>query len=236
MTPFGKGASAVAVLLFAGWIFPGSIPAVRPDPAGILARRGGDDGEEGHHGRHRRGRSGVDTAPAVSVDDPEAKGLFEARCSLCHPLSRPLRKSRERKWWIETVTRMQKVNGCPITDEEAWRIIDYLAIVRGPGAPRGPDDDEEHERERGAPAPQVERGPGQAVPSTGGGDPEARALFESKCSICHPVSRPLGKTKDKTGWTATVTRMKNVNGCPITDEEAGVIIGYLTKIRGPVAR
>ena len=236
MTPFGKGASAVAVLLFAGWIFPGSIPAVRPDPAGILARRGGDDGEEGHHGRHRRGRSGVDTAPAVSVDDPEAKGLFEARCSLCHPLSRPLRKSRERRWWIETVTRMQQVNGCPITDEEAWRIIDYLAIARGPGVPRGPDDDEEHERERGAPAPQVERGPGPAVPPTGGGAPEAKALFESKCSICHPVSRPLGKTKDKTGWTATVTRMKNVNGCPITDEEAGVIIGYLTKIRGPVAR
>jgi cytochrome c5 len=64
----------------------------------------------------------------------------------------------------------------------------------------------------------------------------AKALFESKCSICHPVSRPLGKTKDKAGWTATVTRMKNVNGCPITDEEAGVIIDYLTKIRGPVAR
>jgi cytochrome c5 len=64
----------------------------------------------------------------------------------------------------------------------------------------------------------------------------AKALFESKCSICHPVSRPLGKTKDRKGWTATVTRMQQGNGCPITDEEAGVIIGYLTKIRGPVAR
>lgn len=235
MTPIGKGAAAVAVLFLAGWIFPGSVLAVRPDPAGLLARRGGDDGVEGHGGGHRGGRRGADVAPAVTVADPKAKALFEAKCSVCHPLSRPLRKSRERKWWIETVTRMQRVNGCPITDEEASTIIDYLAIVRGPGAPRGPDD-EEHERERGAPAPREEQGPGPAVPSAGGGDPEARALFESKCSICHPVSRPLGKTKDKTGWTATVTRMKNGNGCPITDEEAGVIIGYLTKIRGPVAR
>ncbi len=64
----------------------------------------------------------------------------------------------------------------------------------------------------------------------------AKALFESKCSICHPVSRPLGKTKDRAGWTATVTRMKNGNGCPITDAEAGVIIDYLTNIRGSVAR
>jgi len=234
LTSFGKGAAALAVLLLAGWILPGSSPAAHAGPAGLLAR-GGDDGVEGHHGRHRGGRRGVDAIPAVPVVDPETKALFEAKCSLCHPLSRPLRKSRERKWWIETVTRMQKVNGCPVTDDEAWRIIDYLAIVRGPGAPRGPDD-EEDERGKGAPAPQGEHPPGPAVPSTGGGDPEARALFESKCSICHPVSRPLGKTKDKAGWTATVTRMKNGNGCPITDEEAGVIIGYLTKIRGPVAR
>jgi cytochrome c5 len=61
----------------------------------------------------------------------------------------------------------------------------------------------------------------------------AKALFETKCSICHPLSRPLGKTKDKAGWTATVTRMKNVNGCPITEEEAQRIIGYLFSERGP---
>jgi len=64
----------------------------------------------------------------------------------------------------------------------------------------------------------------------------AKALFEAKCSLCHPLSRPLGKTKDRKGWTATVTRMKKVNGCPITDEEARAIIDYLTNIRGSVAR
>ncbi len=68
-----------------------------------------------------------------------------------------------------------------------------------------------------------------ADPSQG----SAKELFEAKCSICHPLSRPLGKNKDKAGWTTTVTRMQKVNGCPITDEEAQRIIGYLVSERGP---
>lgn len=71
---------------------------------------------------------------------------------------------------------------------------------------------------------------GQEAPDP---QPKAKALFESKCSSCHPVSRPLGKNKDEAGWTATVKRMQQVNGCPITDEEAKEIIAYLTRIRGP---
>ena len=60
----------------------------------------------------------------------------------------------------------------------------------------------------------------------------AKARFESKCSLCHPVSRPLGKTKDRAGWTATVTRMQKVNGCPVSDGEAKQIIDYLVAERG----
>jgi cytochrome c5 len=66
-----------------------------------------------------------------------------------------------------------------------------------------------------------------------GGDPKAKALFESKCSACHELSRPLGKNKDRDGWAKTVARMQKVNGCPITDEEAKTIIDYLVQIRGP---
>ena len=73
--------------------------------------------------------------------------------------------------------------------------------------------------------------PAQAAPEAG--DPKAKALFEAKCSICHPTSRPLGKNKDRNGWTSTVTRMQQVNGCPITDAEAKTIIDYLVAVRGP---
>lgn len=64
---------------------------------------------------------------------------------------------------------------------------------------------------------------------------EAKALFEAKCSICHPLARPLGKTKDRAGWVTTVTRMQKSNGCPITDDEANTIIEYLAAVRGPAA-
>lgn len=46
------------------------------------------------------------------------------------------------------------------------------------------------------------------------------------------LSRPLGKTKDRAGWTATVTRMQKVNGCPVSDGEAKQIIDYLVAERG----
>ena len=62
-----------------------------------------------------------------------------------------------------------------------------------------------------------------------------KELFEAKCSMCHPLSRPLGETMDRDGWTATVTRMQKVNGCPITDEEAKAIVEHLVKVRGPAA-
>jgi cytochrome c5 len=66
-----------------------------------------------------------------------------------------------------------------------------------------------------------------------GMDSKAKALFEAKCSVCHSLSRPLGKTMDLAGWTKTVTRMQKVNGCPITDQEAKTIIDYLVAVRGP---
>ena len=68
------------------------------------------------------------------------------------------------------------------------------------------------------------------------GDPNAKALFESKCSRCHELSRPLGKNKDRNGWTNTVTRMQKVNGCPITDAEAKAIVDYLVAVRGPAGK
>ncbi len=64
---------------------------------------------------------------------------------------------------------------------------------------------------------------------------DGKELFEAKCAICHPLSRPLGQIMNRDGWMATVTRMQKVNGCPITDEEAKSIVDYLVKVRGPAA-
>ena len=61
---------------------------------------------------------------------------------------------------------------------------------------------------------------------------DAKSLFEQKCSRCHTIERPKSKLKSRAEWEATVMRMKNVNGCPITDEEAKIIIQYLAENYG----
>jgi mono/diheme cytochrome c family protein len=61
---------------------------------------------------------------------------------------------------------------------------------------------------------------------------DAKSLFEKNCSRCHTIERPKSKKKTKEGWETTVMRMKKVNGCPITDEEAQIIIDYLTRNYG----
>jgi len=42
----------------------------------------------------------------------------------------------------------------------------------------------------------------------------------------------MSKKKTKEAWKTTVMRMKNVNGCPITDDEAMIIIDYLAENYG----
>ncbi len=64
------------------------------------------------------------------------------------------------------------------------------------------------------------------------GAADVKALFQEKCSICHTTDRPTAKKKDRAGWEKTVLRMKNVNGAPITDEQAQAIIDYLTQNHG----
>lgn len=60
---------------------------------------------------------------------------------------------------------------------------------------------------------------------------DTEALFEKKCSICHSIDKPKSTKKTKKGWGKTVKRMKK-NGCPITDEEAKIIIDYLAENYG----
>jgi cytochrome c5 len=109
----------------------------------------------------------------------------------------------------------------------AWMVAGAVQAASSQVARRGADDAAEgghrsDNHQEGATAP---AGDGQ------GG--KGKALFEEKCSVCHGLDRPLGKTKNRSGWTTTVKRMQQVNGCPITDGEAGEIINYLVKVRGP---
>lgn len=67
---------------------------------------------------------------------------------------------------------------------------------------------------------------------TNAAENDAKGLFEKRCSICHATSRPLGKTKSAEEWRQTVIRMKGYAGGKISDEEAEIIIEYLSETRG----
>ena len=56
----------------------------------------------------------------------DAQVLFEHLCSMCHSLDKPKSVRKTAKEWESTVIRMRKVHGCPIRDDEAKIIIDYL--------------------------------------------------------------------------------------------------------------
>ena len=55
--------------------------------------------------------------------------------------------------------------------------------------------------------------------------------FEAKCSACHGTDRPLGKSKSRTDWTATVQRMGSKKPGHLSDAEAAAIAAYLSIVR-----
>ena len=77
------------------------------------------------------------SGPAVAPEpaDPAlkpAKAAFEAKCSLCHGIDRPLGTNKTPAEWGETVTRMQKKAPDKISDAESRSIAAYLNAVQGP--------------------------------------------------------------------------------------------------------
>jgi len=55
-----------------------------------------------------------------------------------------------------------------------------------------------------------------------------KSLFETKCSVCHKIQRPLSKSKDMNGWKATVTRMSGKRPGHLTETEIEQIVAHLS--------
>ena len=73
---------------------------------------------------------------------------------------------------------------------------------------------------------------GNTAPVADAKNGKGKALFEQKCGVCHELSRALNQTKTREGWTSTVKRMQQSNGCQITDAEAAEVVDYLSSVRG----
>lgn len=57
---------------------------------------------------------------------------------------------------------------------------------------------------------------------------EPEALFKKVCAQCHSYQRPLAKTKTKEHWETTVKRMQKKDPAKVSDEDAKVIIEFLS--------
>jgi len=76
-------------------------------------------------------------------------------------------------------------------------------------------------------------GPAVAPEPADPGLKPAQAVFESKCSLCHGIDRPLGKNKSPAEWSETVTRMQKKATDKISDADVKAIVAYLNAVQGP---
>ena len=56
----------------------------------------------------------------------------------------------------------------------------------------------------------------------------AKSTFQTKCSVCHGLERPLEKNEQFQEWVAIVRRMAAKKPEHLTDEEIQAVSGFLT--------
>ena len=70
---------------------------------------------------------------SIQLRDGPGRELVEANCAACHSLDYIVMNSvfLDRKGWQAEVTKMVKINGADIADQEQAAILDYLVNAYG---------------------------------------------------------------------------------------------------------
>jgi Ca2+-binding EF-hand superfamily protein len=66
--------------------------------------------------------------------------------------------------------------------------------------------------------------------------PDPPEVFLARCTACHDPGRIVRATKNASGWTDTVARMRAKKEAKISEREARQIVEYLDGLRAPIAR
>ena len=63
---------------------------------------------------------------------------------------------------------------------------------------------------------------------------EGRTHVQALCSMCHSLDYIVINSpfQDRTAWEKSVTKMVNVMGAPLTDQDIAVIVSYLSSHYG----
>ena len=70
-------------------------------------------------------------APAAAAPAADGKTLFETKCSVCHGIDRATARTETKEKWGSIVKEMQGKKADWITDADASKIVDYLALEHG---------------------------------------------------------------------------------------------------------
>jgi len=72
--------------------------------------------------------------------------------------------------------------------------------------------------------------PAAAAPAAPAAD--GKALFDQKCSVCHPLDRATVRKETKEKWASILKEMQGKKADWISDADAAKIVDYLTAEHG----
>lgn len=172
----------------------------------------------------------------------EGQHVLQRKCVVCHDLRTILAKPRTPPDWVRLVNRMaiKPMIGEPIHQEEEWSVSAYLIAITPDIQVSAREQRQAQMRADEAKAAaqiatfvmeaeiegDVEIGTTTAVPYD---EVEAKALFEDKCSQCHPFTDVEDyPPRSKVETTELITRMIEI-GLYLEEEEIEIITRYINE-------
>ena len=167
----------------------------------------------------------------------EGQRVLQGKCVVCHDLRTILAKPRTPTNWVSLVNRMaiKPMIGEPIHEEEEWTVSAYLiAITPDIQTSVRQQRQEQMRSDEAKAAAQIATVVMEAEAATDTApvtynEAEAKALFEDKCSQCHPftdVEDYPPRSEEET--TELITRMIEI-GLYLEEEEIELIVRYINE-------
>ena len=179
-------------------------------------------------------QAGLDMAQCESFASTSSlragQKILRQDCIECHDLRTVLARPRTPANWRQTVRRMvdRTMFDDRLSEDEQWQVTAYL-IALSPQLQKSTQqfrEQQDRRQDSKEAAQAVATGPSHADAY----EPKAaKALFESKCAQCHPLSLvSLAKPDSKEKAHELVQRMVN-EGMEATEHELAQIIQYITE-------
>ncbi len=167
----------------------------------------------------------------------EGQHVLQRKCVVCHDLRTILAKPRTPPDWVRLVHRMaiKPVIGEPITEQEEWSVSTYLIAITPDIKTAVKQQRQEKMRTDEAKAAieiastVMEDGPINVGSAVNYNETEAKALFENKCSQCHPFEDVIDYPPTfKEETVEIINRMIDI-GLYLEEEEIETIARYINE-------